>query len=221
MELSKNNAYPTGLNNTKAECFSTGVTALQLGTGEDIPELYNMKSFKIDTERLEKLKIAFQAKRSPLLGYLVSKMLELDPNNRPYFSEIAALLDPYAVDIESHRDPELNPNVCMESLRSYETTPNSLLSHTLSNFTHDLIVQNTNWVSTANQQQESPAPKPNIIKPNPTFPVGHISSIPRPNPINLMSALQQVIPATNFTQSIYQPATQPPPPATTTTTIVR
>ena len=75
MELSKNNAYPTNINNTKAECFSAGVTALQLGIGEDVAQLYNFTTFKLDTGRLDKLKNEFQARHSPLLGYIVGKMV--------------------------------------------------------------------------------------------------------------------------------------------------
>lgn len=56
MELSKNNAYPTDLNNSKAECFSTGVLVLELGTNHDVKQLYNMNTYKLDQDLLEKLK---------------------------------------------------------------------------------------------------------------------------------------------------------------------
>lgn len=104
MELSKNNSFPININNSKSEVFSSGVTVLECGTKGDAEGIYNLSTYKLNSQKLDELKEGFQDKYSPFLSYLVNKMVELDPVNRPYFSEIVALLEPYRQDIEDKRE---------------------------------------------------------------------------------------------------------------------
>jgi hypothetical protein len=81
--------------------------------------MYDLSAFRILPNGLENLKSGFSNAFTPVLAYIVSKMVELDPVKRPYFSEIAALLEPSRDDILEKRDIVLQPKDCNEALRRY------------------------------------------------------------------------------------------------------